>query len=202
MLVDYRRDRYLSDFSHKTLEDRYLIGGETSPQDAFARAAEAFSDNDEHAQRLYDYASKLWFMFSTPVLSNGGTERGMPISCFLNHLEDSRGGITSHYTENAFLSSVGGGIGGLLETSPMWMEVLFFSNSSSEIFMPPKLPESPSVLRNWKFMFVLFRFNQEFLVNPLSFTMLWSHQRLWPPPCTHSTPCAHSQSSTMKSKPC
>ena len=89
-----------------------MIDGEDSPQDAFARAATAFSDDEEHAQRLYDYASKLWFMFSTPVLSNGGTRRGMPISCFLNHVEDSRGGITSHYTENAFLSSVGGGIGG------------------------------------------------------------------------------------------
>lgn len=89
-----------------------MIEGENSPQDAFARAAKAFADDEEHAQRLYDYASKLWFMFSTPVLSNGGTTRGMPISCFLNHVEDSRGGITSHYTENAFLSSVGGGIGG------------------------------------------------------------------------------------------
>jgi ribonucleoside-diphosphate reductase alpha chain len=112
MDISYNRDKYLSEFSIKTLNDRYMIEGEDSPQDAFARAAKAFSDDDEHAQRLYDYASKLWFMFSTPVLSNGGTTRGMPISCFLNHVEDSRGGITSHYTENAFLSSVGGGIGG------------------------------------------------------------------------------------------
>jgi len=112
MEISYNRDKYLSEFSIKTLNDRYLINGEVSPQEAFARAATAFSDDEEHAQRLYDYASKLWFMFSTPVLSNGGTERGMPISCFLNHVEDSRGGITSHYTENAFLSSVGGGIGG------------------------------------------------------------------------------------------
>ncbi len=112
MQLSYNRDKYLSDFSFKTLEDRYLMEGETSPQQAFARAAEAFADNDEHAQRLYDYASKLWFMFSTPVLSNGGTNRGMPISCFLNYVEDSRGGITDHYTENAFLSSVGGGVGG------------------------------------------------------------------------------------------
>ena len=96
----------------KTLEDRYLVEGETSPQDAFARAARTFADDEAHAQRLYDYASKLWFMFSTPVLSNGGTSRGMPISCFLNYVEDSRGGITGHYTENAFLSSVGGGVGG------------------------------------------------------------------------------------------
>ena len=112
MLIDYKRDNYLSEFSHKTLQDRYLIAGETSPQDAFARAARAFSDNDAHAQRLYDYASKLWFMFSTPILSNGGTARGLPISCFLNYIEDSRTGLTGHYTENAFLSSVGGGVGG------------------------------------------------------------------------------------------
>ena len=110
--IDFRRDRYLSEFSIKTLRDRYLVNGETSPQQAFARAAKAFADDEAHAQRLYDYASKLWFMFSTPILSNGGTKRGLPISCFLNYVEDSRLGITSHYTENAFLSSVGGGIGG------------------------------------------------------------------------------------------
>jgi ribonucleoside-diphosphate reductase alpha chain len=112
MIIDYGRDRYLSEFSIKTLKDRYLVGQESSPQDAFARAAKAFADDDAHAQRLYDYASKLWFMFSTPILSNGGTTRGLPISCFLNHVEDSRHGITDHYTENAFLSSVGGGVGG------------------------------------------------------------------------------------------
>ena len=112
MQLNYSRDKYLSEFSIKTLEDRYLVGDEKSPQDAFARAALSFSDNEEHAQRLYDYASKLWFMFSTPVLSNGGTKRGLPISCFLNYVDDSREGITDHYTENAFLSSVGGGVGG------------------------------------------------------------------------------------------
>ena len=112
MQLNYNRDKYLSEFSFKTLQDRYLIEGENSPQDAFARAAKAFSDDDAHAQRLYDYASKLWFMFSTPVLSNGGTKRGMPISCFLNYVDDSREGITNHYTENAYLSSVGGGVGG------------------------------------------------------------------------------------------
>ena len=116
MEVNYNRDKYLSEFSIKTLEDRYLVNGEKSPQEAFARAAKAFSDDDEHAQRLYDYASKLWFMFSTPVLSNGGTTRGLPISCFLNYVEDSREGITSHYTENAFLSSVGGGVGAVSYT--------------------------------------------------------------------------------------
>jgi len=112
MLIDYGRDRLLSTFGIQTLEDRYLIEGESSPQDAFARAAKAFADDEGHAQRLYDYASNLWFMFSTPILSNGGTTRGLPISCFLNYVEDSREGLTGHYTENAFLSSVGGGVGG------------------------------------------------------------------------------------------
>jgi len=76
MQLSYNRDNYLSEFSLKTLEDRYFVDGEKSPQEAFARAAKAFADNDEHAQRLYDYASKLWFMFSTPILSNGGITRG------------------------------------------------------------------------------------------------------------------------------
>ena len=110
--IDYSKDKLLTEFSFKTLEDRYLVGDEKSPQEAFARAAEAFADNEEHAQRLYDYASNLWFMFATPVLSNGGTRRGLPISCFLNYVDDSREGITDHYTENAYLSSFGGGIGG------------------------------------------------------------------------------------------
>jgi len=112
MQIDYGRDRRLSEFGKKTLEDRYMIAAERSPQEAFARAASAFADDDAHAQRLYDYVSNMWFMFSTPILSNSGTTRGLPISCFLNYVPDSRGGITDHYTENAWLSSAGGGIGG------------------------------------------------------------------------------------------
>ena len=110
--IDYSKDALLDEFAHATLKDRYMIAGETSPQEAFARAAEAFADDGDHAQRLYDYVSNLWFMFATPVLSNGGTKRGLPISCFLNYVDDSREGITDHYVENAFLSSFGGGIGG------------------------------------------------------------------------------------------
>ena len=72
MDINYKRDKYLSEFSIKTLEDRYFVDGETSPQEAFARAAKAFADDDAHAQRLYDYASKLWFMFSTPILIKWG----------------------------------------------------------------------------------------------------------------------------------
>lgn len=110
--IDLSRDALLSPFTIKTLEDRYFLPGETSPQEAFARAAKAFSSNPAHAQRIYDYASKLWFMFSTPILSNGGSGRGMPISCFLNYVPDSREGLADHYREDIFLSSMGGGVGG------------------------------------------------------------------------------------------
>ena len=111
-MIDYEKDNLLTDFGKTTLKDRYLLPDETSPQEGFMRAAKAFSDNEEMAQRIYDYASKLWFMYSTPVLSNAGSKRGMPISCFLNYVGDSREGLTGHYTENAWLASVGGGIGG------------------------------------------------------------------------------------------
>ena len=110
--IDYSKDSLLDEFAMTTLKDRYMIEGEDSPQNAFARAAEAFADDEDHAQRLYDYVSNLWFMFATPILSNGGTTRGLPISCFLNYIDDSREGITEHYVENAYLSSFGGGIGG------------------------------------------------------------------------------------------
>ena len=111
-MIDYSRDELLTDFGKTTLKDRYLLPTEDSPQDGFLRAAKAFSDNDEMAERIYSYASRLWFMYSTPVLSNAGSKRGMPISCFLNSVGDSREGLTGHYTENAWLASVGGGIGG------------------------------------------------------------------------------------------
>jgi ribonucleoside-diphosphate reductase alpha chain len=111
-MINYDRDELLTDFGKTTLKDRYLLPQEDSPQDGFLRAAKAFSDNDEMAERIYSYASKLWFMYSTPVLSNAGSKRGMPISCFLNYVGDSREGLTGHYTENAWLASVGGGIGG------------------------------------------------------------------------------------------
>ena len=110
--IDYSRDDLLTESGKTILKDRYLLPTEASPQDGFARAAKTFADDQSHAQRLYDYASKLWFMFSTPVLSNGGTTRGLPISCFLNYVDDSREGLADHYTENIWLSSMGGGIGG------------------------------------------------------------------------------------------
>lgn len=112
--IDLGRDALLSAHALETLQDRYLVEGETSPQQAFARAAAAFADDAAHAQRLYDYASKGWFMFATPLLSNGGTERGLPISCYLNYMADSREGINQHYEETSWLSSLGGGVGGYI----------------------------------------------------------------------------------------
>jgi ribonucleoside-diphosphate reductase alpha chain len=108
--VDRSRDALLTDFGKTTLEDRYLLPGE-SYQDMFARVATAYADDSEHAQRVYDYISRLWFMPATPVLSNGGADRGLPISCFLNAVPDSLEGIVGTWNENVFLAANGGGIG-------------------------------------------------------------------------------------------
>lgn len=86
------RDALLTDFGKATLTDRYLMPGE-SYQDLFARVASYYGDDQAHSQRLYEYISKLWFMPATPILSNGGTKRGLPISCFLNEANDSLAGI-------------------------------------------------------------------------------------------------------------
>jgi ribonucleoside-diphosphate reductase alpha chain len=108
--VDHSRDALLTDFGKETLKDRYLLPGE-SYQDLFVRVASAYADDQEHAQRLYDYISKLWFMPATPVLSNGGTGRGLPISCYLNSVDDSLEGIVNTWNENVWLAARGGGIG-------------------------------------------------------------------------------------------
>ncbi|MBU1345986.1 MAG: ribonucleoside-diphosphate reductase subunit alpha [Alphaproteobacteria bacterium] len=108
--LDRSRDELLTDFGKKTLEDRYLLAGE-SYQDMFARVSTAYADDADHAQRVYDYMSRLWFMPSTPVLSNGGAARGLPISCFLNSVADSLDGIQRVWNENVSLASNGGGIG-------------------------------------------------------------------------------------------
>ena len=115
--IDYSKDSKLDKFSIDTLQDRYFWEEETSPQEAFARASIFGATYKGHidfnlAQRLYNYASDHWFMFSTPILSNGGTTRGLPISCFLNYVPDSRNGLSDHYDENIWLASSGGGIGG------------------------------------------------------------------------------------------
>lgn len=108
--LEYSRDSLLTDFGKATLDDRYVLVGENYQQ-MFARVACAYADDLEHAQRLYDYISKLWFMPATPVLSNGGAKRGLPISCFLNTVSDNLDGIVSTWNENVLLASNGGGIG-------------------------------------------------------------------------------------------
>ena len=108
--IDRSRDENLTKFGVETLYDRYLLP-EEGPQDLFARVAMYYGDDSKHAQRLYDYMSKLWFMPSTPILSNGGTSRGLPISCFLNETQDSLDDIVSLWNENVWLASLGGGIG-------------------------------------------------------------------------------------------
>ena len=104
------RDNLLTTFGKAVLKDRYLLDGEVT-QDLFARVSKAYADDDAHAQRIYDYISKMWFMPATPILSNGGTDRGLPISCFLNETDDSLEGIVNLWTENTWLAARGGGIG-------------------------------------------------------------------------------------------
>ena len=115
--INYDKESKLDKFSLDTLKDRYLWEKESHAQEAFARAsvfgATYKGETDfDLAQRLYQYSSDCWFMFSTPILSNGGTTRGLPISCFLNYVPDSRRGLSDHYDENIWLASSGGGIGG------------------------------------------------------------------------------------------
>lgn len=104
------RDALLTDFGKATLDERYLLPGETY-QDLFARVARTYGDDQAHAQRVYDYMSKLWFMPATPILSNGGAGRGLPISCFLNGVQDTLSGIQDIWNENIWLAANGGGIG-------------------------------------------------------------------------------------------
>ncbi len=108
--IDREKDSKLTDFGKATLTDRYLSEGE-SYQDLFARVAATYADDNLYAQRLYHYISNLWFMPATPVLSNAGTERGLPISCFLNEASDSLEGIVDLWSENVWLAAKGGGIG-------------------------------------------------------------------------------------------
>ncbi len=108
--IDRSKDAKLTDFGKATLSDRYL-GQNESYQDLFARVASIYADNNLHAQRIYNYISNLWFMPATPILSNGGTERGLPISCFLNEAGDSLDGILDLWNENVWLAAKGGGIG-------------------------------------------------------------------------------------------
>src|SRR3989338_10053299 len=108
--INNAKDDKLSNFGKAVLKDRYLMPGE-SYQDLFVRVAKYYADDQDHANRLYNYISNLWFMPATPILSNGGTKRGLPISCFLNEASDSLHGIVNLWNENVWLASHGGGIG-------------------------------------------------------------------------------------------
>ncbi|WP_316353277.1 ribonucleoside-diphosphate reductase subunit alpha [Candidatus Trichorickettsia mobilis] len=139
--TNQERNNLLSNFGKAVLQDRYLLDGEDF-QDLFARVASHYADDIKHAEQLYDYISKLWFMPATPILSNGGTNRGMPISCFLNETDDSLEGIVGLWTENVWLASRGGGIGSYWGNVRSINEAIQGKGSSSGILPFIKVADS------------------------------------------------------------
>ena len=109
--LDYSRDSLFDELGLKRLRESYMRDDEQSPQERFAFVSKAFSSNDEHAKRLYEYSSKQWLSFSTPVLSFGRTKNGLPISCFLSYIDDSAEGLIQTLSETNWLSMLGGGVG-------------------------------------------------------------------------------------------
>lgn len=109
--VDYSRDILFDDLGIKRLQESYMREDEASPQERFAYVSNAFGSNQDHAQRLYDYSSKHWLSYSTPILSFGRSKRGLPISCFLNFIEDTAEGLVDNLSETNWLSMLGGGVG-------------------------------------------------------------------------------------------
>jgi len=109
--VDYTRDNLFDELGIKRLKESYMREDEASPQERFAYVSKAFGSNQEHAQRLYDYSSKHWLSYSTPILSFGRSKRGLPISCFLNFIEDTAEGLVDNLSETNWLSMLGGGVG-------------------------------------------------------------------------------------------
>ena len=109
--IDYNRDKLFDELGIKRLQESYMKDDETSPQQRFAFVSSAFGSNPEHSQRLYDYASNHWLSFSTPILSFGRSKRGLPISCFINYIEDKEEGLVDNLSETNWLSMLGGGVG-------------------------------------------------------------------------------------------
>jgi len=109
--IDYSRDSLFDELGLKRLKESYMKKDENSPQERFAYVSGMFGSNEEHAQRLYEYSSKHWLSYSTPILSFGRNARGMPISCFLNYLDDTAEGLVSTLSETNWLSMMGGGVG-------------------------------------------------------------------------------------------
>ena len=109
--IDLEKDKLFDELGIKRLQESYMRDDETSPQQRFAYVSSSFGSNPEHAQRLYDYASNHWLSYSTPILSYGRSKRGMPISCFLNYIEDTAEGLVDNLSETNWLSMLGGGVG-------------------------------------------------------------------------------------------
>jgi ribonucleoside-diphosphate reductase alpha chain len=109
--IDYSRDQLFDSLGIKRLKESYMTPDEVSPQERFAFVSSKFSSNPEHAQRLYDYSSKHWLSYATPILSFGRTKKGLPISCFLNYMHDSSEGLVDTLSETNWLSMLGGGVG-------------------------------------------------------------------------------------------
>ena len=109
--IDLSRDELFDKLGLQRLSESYMRDDETSPQERFAHVSHAFGSNPEHAQRLYDYSSKHWLSYSTPILSYGRSKRGMPISCFLNYINDTAEGLVENLSETNWLSMLGGGVG-------------------------------------------------------------------------------------------
>ena len=109
--IDLDRDKLFDELGIKRLQESYMRETESSPQERFAYVSAAFASNDSHAQRLYDYSSKHWLSYSTPILSFGRSKRGLPISCFLPYLDDSAEGLVNTLSEVNWLSMLGGGVG-------------------------------------------------------------------------------------------
>lgn len=109
--IDYSRDSLFDELGVKRLKDSYMMGGETSPQERFAFVSAMFASNQGHAQRLYEYSSKHWLSYSTPILAFGRNKQGMPISCFLNYLADTSKDLVDNLSETNWLSMMGGGVG-------------------------------------------------------------------------------------------
>jgi ribonucleoside-diphosphate reductase alpha chain len=109
--IDLERDKLFDELGIKRLQESYMREDESSPQQRFAYVSKAFGSNQQHAQRLYEYSSKHWLSYSTPILSFGRSKRGMPISCFLNYIEDTAEGLVDNLSETNWLSMLGGGVG-------------------------------------------------------------------------------------------
>ena len=123
--IDLERDKLFDELGIKRLQESYMREDEISPQHRFAFVSKSFGSNPEHAQRLYEYSSQHWLSYSTPILSFGRSKRGMPISCFLNFIEDTAEGLVDNLSETNWLSMLGGGLRVLCHTLKYMMRVLW-----------------------------------------------------------------------------